>query len=213
MDEERFTDYDEFIDDLFVSYTNPIFYYVWKNDIENVKKWSCFVNTFNEYYETPIHTCLENKNASLEMVEFLIKSGADVNHKTKHYGFSPLHSYLSINENVNIDILQLMVKNGSDIESLDEDGKTPFHRYMTNCNVKIDVVKYLYKLGCSIYNIDNDGNNMLHSYFLLRSEDEISNFLIEEGVDINSVNKYGVTPYQLKNYNKVFLNKTKKEIC
>jgi len=61
-------------------------------------------------------------NDKWDVVQHLLKLGADVGHKNK-YGATPLHAAADF---LNMKIVQLLLSHGADKEAINDDGKTPF---------------------------------------------------------------------------------------
>ena len=69
---------------------------------------------------TPLH--LAAGKGTIEVVETLIKNGADVNVKDSYYGFTPLHLAA---RNGHKEIAKLLMANGAELNSKAQNGKTP----------------------------------------------------------------------------------------
>ena len=75
-----------------------------------------------------------------EVVELLLRHGADVNAKTNK-GVTPLHiAVLS-----NIEIIEMLIRYGADVNAVDGEGNTPLHyAFLDPC---VEVVKLLLEKG------------------------------------------------------------------
>jgi ankyrin repeat protein len=74
---------------------------------------------------TPLHCAVWKGHE--KVVEFLVKSGADVNavNQNGHWGTTPLHAAAHANQ---AKIAQLLLNNGADSKAKDLEGRTPmFH--------------------------------------------------------------------------------------
>lgn len=193
MEKEKLcSDYDnDFTDYLFYRYCNPLFYYVEQDDINGVKKWIKFVNDCNDLYETPLFSCVEKDKVNVEILNFLIENGSDINFKTRDNNLSALAHYLSFNKNVEPEIVKILIDSGSSITEEDENGKNLLHMYMCNFNVRINVIKLLIDSGVNFLQKDFDNNNILYSYILFHSDKKIFDYLTSLGIDIDETNTSG----------------------
>ena len=99
----------------------------------------------NEYLEcrdatgsSPLHIATEGEN-KIEIVELLLKNGADVNDRNKD-GSTPLH-FATQGEN-KVDIIDLLLTNGADFLGRNKDGWTPLH-FAAKGKHNLDIVQKL----------------------------------------------------------------------
>jgi ankyrin repeat protein len=149
------------------------------------------INIQNKDGETFLH-----KKAfcgSIEIVDFLIESGADVNIKDNQ-GRIPLH-LASQEYEIGEQKTRLLIKSGSDVNAKDKNGSAPIHNATSwGCfsNRTINSIKALIESGADVNIKDNQGKTALHlsaSSFA----DEIVELLIKSGADINIKDNDGKT--------------------
>ena len=100
-----------------------------------------------------------------ELLEYLIKKGADVNLKNNE-GLSPIH-LACYSENIRI-----LLESGADIQSQDKQGDTPLHSLVKEGKEKIDVIEYLIKAGAKIDLKNKNGETPL-DIAILREENQV----------------------------------------
>ncbi len=137
-----------------------------------------------------------------EIVELLIREGADINAKDK-WGGTPL--YWSVNDlyfsNRNedrdsIDIMNLLIANGADVNTGED---TLILAARTG---KVEAVKSLLKAGANTSAKDDEGRTALHRILdIRRSRDVLSKdmvgLLLNTGADVNLKDNDGRTPLRL----------------
>lgn len=77
------------------------------------------INATGEYWASPLHAAVEE--SPIELIEFLLKNGADVNHRSQMNGMTPL---MIATDRKNTSIINLLLAYGSDPHIQDNDGKT-----------------------------------------------------------------------------------------
>ncbi|KKT23685.1 MAG: hypothetical protein UW09_C0003G0207 [candidate division TM6 bacterium GW2011_GWF2_43_87] len=147
------------------------------------------VNAVDQWGTTPLHKAIRSNQ--LEAVKLLVKKGADVNQKTKHFG-TPLFSAA---EKGNLEIMRYLIEDEHvdvNVKVDDSENFTPLHNAVTFH--KLDAVKFLIKKGADV----NQGNWRLMTplFFAVRDANlAIVRCLVEEGkADVNSVNEWKETP-------------------
>jgi hypothetical protein len=81
-----------------------------------------FLNPRDENGSTPLHLACEHNNHAYEIIEELLKSGANPNIKDD-YGRTPLHYAASNNFSM---IVELLLQYGAVVNGVDRSGRTPF---------------------------------------------------------------------------------------
>ena len=107
---------------------------------------------FHRKYQWPVRKSHENP----EIIEILLKSGANVNDKDQS-GITPL--FFSAANNKNPDIVELLIKYGAKINERDNYGRTPLIAATNNLNPEVMIV--LLKNGADVTLKDSDGRNVL----------------------------------------------------
>ena len=82
-----------------------------------------WVNITNVSGETPL-SIITGKNQNIEMLQFLIQKGADVNFQD-HNGNTPLHLAAKNESQLSLRIMEILVESGADIDLKNQDDKTP----------------------------------------------------------------------------------------
>ncbi|MHC4663554.1 MAG: ankyrin repeat domain-containing protein [Planctomycetota bacterium] len=135
---------------------------------------------------SPLHFAACHGHA--DAVLLLIEKGARVNARDCSNA-SPLHKAACSGS---LDTVKILIGNGAEISpAIFGCGWTPLHEAVSSRN--IEVVKYLVKMGANPKTVTNDSSTMLHAWARGIPGEEVVDFLIEKGVDINAVNKEGDT--------------------
>jgi len=132
------------------------------------------------------------KHGHADIVQYLIKSGANVNLANQLYN-TPLHL---ASENGHLDIVKLLVESDSDsdndMEAVNVDGQTPLH--MAVIEGHYDVIVYLLSCGADITCTDSTDNTLLHSA-VCTDNINIPKYIIDKCKPlINCTNNEGQTP-------------------
>ncbi len=138
------------------------------------------LNTFNSDGMAPIHLAI--KKGAIEITEFLIKNGADVNLKNK-YKRTPL---MLAGINGHVKLMKLLINNNANINETTDEGETVLHL----SNLEILPVKILLDLGMNVNIKDNYGRTAL----IGASNKTVIQMLVDKGADINIKSNKGVTP-------------------
>jgi len=142
----------------------------------------------------------------IEIAEFLIEKGADVNAEYKGVqikewqkdkgerqyrlwgGYTPLHFATANNYK---DIVELLIAKGANVNAKDDDGGTPLHRAVQEDHK--DVAEFLIARGADMSARDENGQTSLYwaAYY---GHMDIAKLLIDKGADVNAKNARGRTP-------------------
>jgi ankyrin repeat protein len=136
----------------------------------------------------------------IELVELLLKSGADVNHNSSS-GCTALYRACDYS---NLVAIQLLIDNRASINTIDKNGNTPFHfidRGYYRDGPLVEIAKLFLDKGMDINVKNNDGHTLL---FTTNNYDLIS-FLVENGADASMVDNKGQNILHFK-VNDNFLN-------
>ena len=102
---------------------------VLNNDVKNAANYIGDINTKSSYDSTALHiACKNSKRFSFEeMVEFLLRNGADPNAKDND-DWTPLHhAVYDPNNTGSLEIVDLLLRNGADPNIKNDSGRTPLH--------------------------------------------------------------------------------------
>ncbi|MBQ7659499.1 MAG: ankyrin repeat domain-containing protein [Alphaproteobacteria bacterium] len=139
---------------------------------------------------TPLMFALKYGNPSVEVIESLIKAGADVNEKENTIGLTPLIYAVDFNENPKI--IQTLIKAGADININDKEGGTALI-YAAQFNKNDEVAKSLIKAGANVNAKNNAGATALMVAAGANKNPEIIKSLINVGADVNAKTNEGFT--------------------
>ncbi len=165
-----------------------------KGDIEKaetVLKSGFEINTPDKmFHETALHKAVYYEQ--LEMVNFLIEKGADVN-ASSYSGASPLHKAA---DKANLEIVKTLHIHNADINHRDNNNKTPIFEAVGNANYGKSeelVIVYLIENGAdinskSIYNDFPIHRAAMNGYV------QAVETIINLGGEVDPKNKEGVTP-------------------
>jgi len=179
-------------------YNNNLLYWTCvKNQTEIVK---FLVNTFidiidiNEKYHSNFPLLpLAVHNNNIELVEFLINNGADVN-ICSIYNCSSL--YLAIKrEKIDLVKLLLLYEANPNIENIE--GNVPLHRACELNNYELSQLLILY--GANVNHANNFGETPLFN----THDTKIKELLIKAGANKNHKNKVGKTIFDIRNSRKI----------
>ena len=165
-----------------------------KNNIKGLEdnlKNSFDIDTLGEYACTPLHyACREGH---FEMVDFLIKNGANVNSKNHYSTIYPIFDAITSTNNKKnyLSIIQLLIDNGADINRVDSFGNTLLYHAIEQEDIIL--IELLIQLGCDINHCSrHDKDTALH-YAYFQKNRKIISILIENGADRKKLNIYNKT--------------------
>ncbi|WP_064124964.1 ankyrin repeat domain-containing protein [Wolbachia endosymbiont of Dactylopius coccus] len=139
---------------------------------------------------TPLH-CAALSSNNKEIVEILVKEGADVNASLDESMITPLHM-AARGYNANQEVVQALIEKGANIDAVDKDGLTPLHMAASR-DFSGKIVKTLIKGKANIDAVDKCGRTPLHFATDCFSSTNIE-ILIENGADYSLKNKNGEAP-------------------
>jgi ankyrin repeat protein len=126
-------------------------------------------------------------NQSLEIINFIIERGADVNQKDKQEN-TPLHIAV-INKNLNA--ANLLLDRGAQIDAKDKNSQTPLHIAVINKNFK--AASLLLDRGAQVDARDARGRTPLH-FAAIKDSLDIVNLLLDRGAQIDARDENDKTP-------------------
>lgn len=129
-----------------------------------------------------------------EMVQLLVKAGANVNAKDSLDGSSPLHQ--AIYHNLNIEIIRLLLDHGADVDIRGDkpEGWTPLHIAATHG--RLAAAAYLVIRGADLGAKDADGGTALHRPATSGEADMVL-WLLDHGAEIEAERNDGNTALAL----------------
>lgn len=123
----------------------------------------------------------------VELVQFLIKKGIDVNAVNNNGHYTALHFAVTSND---LKIFELLLLEGANIEAITEKGNTLLH--MAAAHGNIEIVQLLLKHKAKI-TANIEGSTPLHAA-CIGNHDKIAQLLIEARADIEAKDKNDRTP-------------------
>jgi ankyrin repeat protein len=142
-----------------------------------------------------------SKRGDFENLEFLIRSGFDVN-ILNNQNRNALHYAVLTPSNTNV--INLLITSGVDINGKDINGATPLH--LANKIKNCDNIELLIKRGANIFAVNQRGRNALHFAVTVPSNADVITLLVGEGVDIDCRDATGFTPLHLAYKREMFDN-------
>ncbi|KAJ5080529.1 ankyrin repeat ph and sec7 domain containing protein secg-related [Anaeramoeba ignava] len=163
-----------------------------KQDIESLRKLKRIPKEQLENVGKPVLHFAIQKKVSKEMIEELIKKGANVKAKTNQ-NQSVLHYACQYRNS--LDVFKLLVEKGADVNA-----KTTENQSVLQCacqyQAPLQVFKLLVEKGADIHIKNNYNHTILFYTCFYPSSLSVIKFLAEKGVDINAKNNYGLTAFQ-----------------
>ena len=145
------------------------------------KKKTDIVKALLEHKPNDIHISIALHKAILqediEIIEILLKSGADANAIDVDTEHTPLH-----NASSNPNVIKILLKHGANIEALDPKGNTPLH---FAAQENLASVKVLLEQGANIHATNSQDLTPLHKA-AMQHKTSIIEYLVLCGLNINS---------------------------
>lgn len=165
------------------------------NDLKNAEHYLKNINSKNSEGQTALHIACINSKTSSEIVDFLLKNGADPNAKD-NYDKTPLHYSDDIAK------VKILIKYNADPNARDKSGWTPLHdaSIFSTEDSYLEIIMFLVRNGADPNAKENDDWTPLHCATKYSSEgSDISlktiEFLLRNGADPNARTKNtGLTP-------------------
>ena len=129
-----------------------------------------------------------------ESVKMLLKYNTDVN----MYSNSGITALLAAASRGDVDIIKLLLREGANPLATTDEGFNLFHLLtLSKSTFKVEImrklIKFQQKLTPLLNSTDKDGNNLLH-YATSKQDLKLTQFLIEQEVDVNMKNHEGEFP-------------------
>jgi len=138
------------------------------------------------YHYSPTLLHLAARNPSVEVLQYLVSQGADVNAKNNK-GDTPLHCAAIYNPSV--EVLQYLVSQGADVNAKNKYGGTPLYNAASNHNDAI--LKYLVSQGADAGS--GFWSQMLCNAIESKHNVDVLKYLISRGADVNEKDCFGKT--------------------
>ncbi len=155
-------------------------------DLAEIQKtmtaWNISPNQINAEGNTPLHIATRMKRK--EVVEWLVKQGADVNSQNTN-GYSP------IMVTFDLAILDILFENGADINFIGKNGDTALT--VEASRQREEKLKWLLSHGAAVDQKDGEGFSALHHAFKSRNSIQNAIHLLSCNASINSSNAMGET--------------------
>ena len=151
---------------------------IYKNDLNEVKSIISenpeLVNTKYDYDRGDSPLAIATRESQVEIVQFLIAHGADVNFK-RDRGITPLHNAAVGGE---VEIVELLIAKGANVNVTCDKGITPL--IIAAIGGDMDVIEILINQGANINAKDDFGRSPLH-IAIEYEYDELADFLRKQG--------------------------------
>ena len=139
------------------------------------------VNGSNCGGRTPLIAALSNGPYNPNMVNKLIKLGANLNAKETHWGYTPLTLALLARS---LDMVEFLLKSGAHVNEKFNDGSTALMMMMNSCD-RIDFAQTLIKAGAEINAKDRSGRSALMIAAISGCNKNVQ-FLLDAGINVNA---------------------------
>lgn len=149
-----------------------------------------------------------------EIVEFLIKKGANLNNINENgYKFVPLKSAC---EKQNLKIVKMLIENGADANISGYEGKTALFDAIEATRANKEIISYLIKNGADIHKEDEKGITPLsfaqtNKKSLVKVLTEQEKIMLSENQDSDTIANYQILSNKVLEQNKV-INKLKDDV-
>ncbi|MCI0447271.1 ankyrin repeat domain-containing protein, partial [bacterium] len=137
-----------------------------------------------------------------DIAELLIRSGADVNHRSTKGGYTAL---MAVSGQNNVENLQLLLEHGADINVKDHEGRSALFHASEYCNAP--TIKLFIDHGADIDDPDKNGKIALVRCLKARTHEEQNvlnaiETLLSAGVDVNEQDSFGQSPAGIAFYSR-----------
>uniref|UniRef100_A0ABD2WC48 Uncharacterized protein n=1 Tax=Trichogramma kaykai TaxID=54128 RepID=A0ABD2WC48_9HYME len=162
------------------------------------------VNIQNTMGQSALHVALKHNSRNLEIVELLLKNGADPNaiDTGRRTALDLICAHFKL-EKVHLKMIERLIDYEADVNILDKRGYSPImtlYNGAKNFKLRLDIFKLLLEVGADVTFVDNAGDTILH---LILCNKENPNILeavklsLEYGLDVNIQNEKGQSALHL----------------
>jgi ankyrin repeat protein len=153
--------------------------------VQSLLKHGADVNALGLWERTPLH--FASLFGHLEIGRWLLEHGADVNAKQGSHG-TPLHLATF---GGHFELVRALLGHHAGIDAQNDEGNTPLH--VASESGYVNIARFLLDNGADPNAREHDQQTPLH----LASTWEMGHLLLEYGVDVDAVNDFGKTAYEL----------------
>ena len=168
----------------------PLFQAIENENIKNLKKTITDGASLAVPYQGALALNLAIEKGNKEIIEILLKNGANINAKDDAK-ITPLHEAVYSKA---IEIVRILIQNGADINAKNDAGEIPLH-HAVYYGYR-DIGELLISNGSDINTKDNLGNTVLHEA-AAQGRSEFVEILIQNGANINAKTDRGLTPLHM----------------
>ena len=167
---------------------NNLYHAVSDGTIDDVKY---FVEKKGEKVEEGILISCGFRGTGVEVLEFLISKGANVNAKEDYTDNTALHGYARYSNNV--EVLEYLISKGANVNAKCSLGKTPMHE-AADANPHIEILECLIAKGADVNVKDKHNSTPLHHAILNNPNEDVLGYLVSKGADAYAKNSFGFSP-------------------
>ncbi len=158
--------------------------------IEMLLQIYCKENMFEKHKKTILFEVCNYGHANLDIVDLLIKYGADVN-SVDEFNHTVLMNAI---KNETFDIVKLLVENGANVHAVSDYDQDMLHFFAQRKNVDIDMFNFLKSEGLDTLKKDELGATLLLKAADNNPSVEKIKLFLAEGIDINESDCVQQTP-------------------
>lgn len=134
------------------------------------------------------------ENSNLQLSNYLINSGADLNLKN-------IHSESALFYSASTEVAKLLISKGAVPDQKNISGETPL--LLSCAKGDSELAKFLIESGASVNhtdNTDNEGWNVLH-YGVFKQNTDLVKFLLSQNCKIDQMTRDSLTPIMISSFN------------
>ncbi|HJK86720.1 MAG TPA: ankyrin repeat domain-containing protein [Candidatus Megaira endosymbiont of Nemacystus decipiens] len=193
-----------------------VFHNNWKVIFENIVK-SDYVNIFalnqaleniqnieqkEKYIKSMLVDLVQNERVTVEIIDWAIAKGADVNYITRISKNTPLMC-LAGNPAVTINMMDCLIKNGARVDAENKDGDTVLHFLVEKDYFDENALEWIIEKGAKVNALDDNGDTPLMRLAGNPAvTTNIMDCLVSKGAKVNARNKNGETALHVLAFNK-----------